>query len=91
VIQYLIPLSQTAATKRSICLRKLVYFVDVLGYHGDFPLLGVCEVTLHELTVLIAVDVSQVESPFFEHLVSLRLDQDIFKKDVHIVEVAVNL
>ena len=74
MIQYLIPLSQTAATEVCIRLCKLVYLVDFLGHRGDFPLLGFCEVTLHELTVFIAIDLFQVDSTFFEHLVTMRLD-----------------
>ncbi len=74
MIKYLVPFVHTAATERGVRLRKLVYFIDVLGYRGDFSLLGVCEVTLHELSVLIAVDVAQVKSSFFEHLISLGLE-----------------
>lgn len=91
MIKYLVPFVHTAATERGVRLRKLVYFVDVLGYRGDFPLLGVCEVTLHEQSVLIAVDVAQVKSSFFEHLISLGLKQDLLKKDVHIIEVSIYL
>lgn len=91
MVQYLVPFIHATATESGVCLRELVYFVYVLSYCGDFSLLGVCEVTLHQLPVLIAVDVAQVESSFFEHLVSLRLEQDLLEEDVHVIEVAVYL
>ena len=91
MVKYLVPFIHAAATERGVCLREFVDFVDFLSYSGDFSLLSVCEVTLHQLPVLIAVNVAQVKSSFFEHLVSLGLEQDLLKEDVHVIEVTIYL